>query len=633
MSRETKVGLIVATCFVSLIGGVLAVKYWQDQPGATKTGKDNKATAGNANPERKPAPEPPGTPPPPEPLPANNGGLVFPNTKPTEVQPFGLPGSSPSGQLPPVRDKLPPLPNGNGPMLDPLPPLPNVNAPAFNNLPPLQPPNAQPVRNSQVREDDEMQVVRSSSHPDLRKQPQLQTPDLRGLPPTNILPVRADEPQPPKPNAPPPPVVNGFDLPNPGKKDEKPTKPNDDGIGFTIAPPPMPMTGNPPPANQNINGPPQLPNDIKPLDLNLNPPKPIDLPKPMFPMDPPKPETPKPIDSGLQSLPKPMDNGLQIVPKPMDNGPPPLSLPTDTMPPAVPKPMDNGLQLPPKPMDNGLQLPPKPMDNGLQLPPKPMDNATTIVPPPKPMDNIGTLAPLPDNLNNLPPAPPPVPKSINTNPLPGTGNVNLPPLPNRPAPAALLPPTMDNGPRPFDNNPPAAVQPAQSAELRSDQYYEDWYTAVSGDTFESLSQKNYYTTKYAQALRQYNKDRNGLDEVRAGATVRIPPARVLERKHPADVPGVNPAPGSSRNPSGAAPAAVGMPQGLTDPVNAVRSSPDSGLEYTVRKSPNTLRDIAKETLGSSDKWNMIFRLNRWLNPDQPIPEGTRLRMPSDAQLP
>jgi hypothetical protein len=56
------------------------------------------------------------------------------------------------------------------------------------------------------------------------------------------------------------------------------------------------------------------------------------------------------------------------------------------------------------------------------------------------------------------------------------------------------------------------------------------------------------------------------------------------------------------------------------------------MEYTVSNSPKTLREVAKDTLGSSDKWNLIFRLNRWVNPDDAIPVGTKLRMPSDAVI-
>jgi hypothetical protein len=50
-------------------------------------------------------------------------------------------------------------------------------------------------------------------------------------------------------------------------------------------------------------------------------------------------------------------------------------------------------------------------------------------------------------------------------------------------------------------------------------------------------------------------------------------------------------------------------------------------EYRVPRSNMTLRDIAKEQLGSSDQWRKIFLLNRWLNADESVPEGTMIFLP------
>jgi hypothetical protein len=108
----------------------------------------------------------------------------------------------------------------------------------------------------------------------------------------------------------------------------------------------------------------------------------------------------------------------------------------------------------------------------------------------------------------------------------------------------------------------------------------------------------------------------------------------LERKHPATIPGFKPATAVALNPANPKPAsrsaAMGLPQSVGDPGNLPPPSPDLGSEYTVRNAPKTLRDIAKETMGTSDKWNLIFRLNRWVNPDEALPVNTKLRMPSDA---
>ncbi len=44
----------------------------------------------------------------------------------------------------------------------------------------------------------------------------------------------------------------------------------------------------------------------------------------------------------------------------------------------------------------------------------------------------------------------------------------------------------------------------------------------------------------------------------------------------------------------------------------------------------TLRDIARRTLGSSDRWSDLHKLNPTLNPDEPLSSGTIVRLPGDA---
>jgi MraZ protein len=51
--------------------------------------------------------------------------------------------------------------------------------------------------------------------------------------------------------------------------------------------------------------------------------------------------------------------------------------------------------------------------------------------------------------------------------------------------------------------------------------------------------------------------------------------------------------------------------------------------YQVR-APETLRDLARHTMGSSDRWADIYKLNPSLKPEATLPAGTVVRLPGDA---
>ena len=52
--------------------------------------------------------------------------------------------------------------------------------------------------------------------------------------------------------------------------------------------------------------------------------------------------------------------------------------------------------------------------------------------------------------------------------------------------------------------------------------------------------------------------------------------------------------------------------------------------YQVRAKTETLPDIARRTLGSSERCNEIVRLNPDMKPDSVLPSGTSVRLPPDA---
>lgn len=299
-------------------------------------------------------------------------------------------------------------------------------------------------------------------------------------------------------------------------------------------------------------------------------------------------------------------------------------------PPAAPK-IDT------KPMPPEISIAPPPMP-AIELPgaPKPMSDPKAIELPGGPITLPGSTpttpkAPEPPPTINVPkppdiglPAPPPM---IPTTPKPDPAAIGLP---SAPAAPAVSGPTPTPG---ISITPPIGVPDAnsvRSADVRMDSYEEEWYRCQNDDTLEKISQKFFYTPKYGQALRLYNLDRQNSEAFRAenpqlrqGLIVRVPPARVLEWKYPAAL-GLKPAAASS-------PAGVtvsnpnpGASIGAAAPARADTTAPN---EYKVERPNMTLRDIAKEKLGNSDQWQRIFRLNRWLNPQEPVPEGTMIYLP------
>jgi MraZ protein len=62
-------------------------------------------------------------------------------------------------------------------------------------------------------------------------------------------------------------------------------------------------------------------------------------------------------------------------------------------------------------------------------------------------------------------------------------------------------------------------------------------------------------------------------------------------------------------------------------------SPGPVQMYQVRMAQETLRDIAKRTLGDSDRWREIYNLNPSLKPEVALISGAFVRLPSDACVP
>jgi hypothetical protein len=58
----------------------------------------------------------------------------------------------------------------------------------------------------------------------------------------------------------------------------------------------------------------------------------------------------------------------------------------------------------------------------------------------------------------------------------------------------------------------------------------------------------------------------------------------------------------------------------------------SERKYRVRSNGEPYREIARHTLNNPERWNDIFSLNPNYDPRFPVPGGTVIRLPADAQV-
>jgi nucleoid-associated protein YgaU len=201
-------------------------------------------------------------------------------------------------------------------------------------------------------------------------------------------------------------------------------------------------------------------------------------------------------------------------------------------------------------------------------------------------------------------------------------------LTNDPVPPAPLPESVQ----------PAAVKPTPTPkpQLASDSFLEEEYRIRAGDSFELLSRRFYYSEKYGEALRQYNRDypiasanlRQDPPRLTPGTVVWIPPMRVLERRYAALLPDVKPVtPAQASNP---APTGNGPTWTPSNP----RPNSSATKTYRVKEGGETLAEIARKTLGRSEYWGEIFQRNPQLtqNATTPIAPGTLLTLPGEAKI-
>jgi len=296
-----------------------------------------------------------------------------------------------------------------------------------------------------------------------------------------------------------------------------------------------------------------------------------------------------------------------VLPFPTPN---PFAKDGDTKP--LPPPAPGNVDLKPvKPFDDKTPVPdfprPAPFDpvGGVPLP-KPIDPVPTPKGP-----TFGQLTPLPD------PVKPVIPQD------------NLP----APGPIAVIPPTgVGVAPLP---TPPIVVSGVRPA-VRLTDVNPDNYECQKGDTtFAILSLRMYGTEKYADALLQYNREHSGMVKngstfnfnppvLNPGQQVLKPPQSVLESDYRALI-RTNAVPPQVK--------ILDTPTPLTPgPIAKVSNPPVTGPAgtYTVQ-NPNgeNILDIAERVFGDRSQWHKIYRVNPNYPPQNRIPAGTTLTLPSN----
>ncbi len=204
-----------------------------------------------------------------------------------------------------------------------------------------------------------------------------------------------------------------------------------------------------------------------------------------------------------------------------------------------------------------------------------------------------------------------------------------PTIPNGPGSAFDLPSTPPIGTTP----PNFGIKPTVK-ETQPDSYF----TRAGETNFNVLSARIYQDDRYAAALLAYNRRyrtiiRNGenlaLDPpvLPMGQEILYPNKGILERDFANLIPGLNTAKPTIPAGNGGINITKPAPLGSINPVSNPPIVP-SGRTYVVQ-NPNgeSILDIAERTLGNRSRWNEIYNLNTGLQPQFRIPAGAQIKLP------
>ena len=208
------------------------------------------------------------------------------------------------------------------------------------------------------------------------------------------------------------------------------------------------------------------------------------------------------------------------------------------------------------------------------------------------------------------------------------------------------PVTEASSDRPTDPSPAHEGPPVRDDAAIADQVEPALHTVQAGENFWTISKLYYHSSRYYKALHAANRKQvPEIADLYVGTVIRIPPPEALDRSLilPPGRPETTDGPAVSRASRRSEPA---------PPDEVIQSRPARPSRSTINqddydapdpparrptykvKANETLRSIARETLGDSKRDKEILGLNRDAidDPKGPLPAGLRLTLPSDAVI-
>jgi hypothetical protein len=212
------------------------------------------------------------------------------------------------------------------------------------------------------------------------------------------------------------------------------------------------------------------------------------------------------------------------------------------------------------------------------------------------------------------------------------------PEPKTPGAPGAFPPAVDAMPKP-DLTPPGGIgtpaaftKPGGSTEVKptvpeaapTTGFDVDLHDPKANDSYESISLEFYNDRRFAAALKAFNRNQ----PLTGGRLVEVPPIHILKKRYPAQVGGVVPVGSTGGAPSSAP--QWGPAGDKSDPVPARATGTFRNTYVIPAGSGMSMKGVAKFTLGNEQRWQDIYFLNPGLRPDELLPPGTELKLPSDA---
>lgn len=170
--------------------------------------------------------------------------------------------------------------------------------------------------------------------------------------------------------------------------------------------------------------------------------------------------------------------------------------------------------------------------------------------------------------------------------------------------------------RPGDQPIPEGFERANPSKANTAAF--QFHDVQSGDSMFSIAKQYYGTTEAIEDLARFNK-LDDASEIRTGQRIRIPSAQELGLASAQTATTESIGTGTVR------PSALKI-SGESSTVTKAKETSKPRVTYTVRKG-ETLRVIALKVMGSKNKWNKIYNLNRDVidDPDD-LKVGTVLRL-------